>query len=85
MLHFISIYLLLMLSIIFIAKLILINSDFNFLEKFYLNKTLKLIIIKYISIWQKSSPIWIFFIITCVIIFNMASLISLFNLISILK
>ena len=84
-LHFISTYLLIMLLIIFIAKLILINSNFNFLEKFHLNETLKLIIVKYISIWQKSSHIWIFFIIICVIIFNIASLISLFNLISVLK
>jgi hypothetical protein len=84
-LHFISTYLLIMLLAIFIAKLILINSNFNFLDKFHLNKTLRHIIIKYISIWQKSSHIWIFFIIICVIIFNIASLISLFNLISILK
>jgi len=84
-LHFLSIYLLLMLLIIFLAKLILINSDFNFLEKFYINNTLKSLIIKYISIWQKSNNIWIFSIITCVIIFNIASLISFFNLISVLK
>ena len=49
-LHFLSIYLLLMLLIIFLAKLNLINSDFNFLEKFYINNTLKSLIIKYISI-----------------------------------
>ena len=84
-LHFLSIYLLLMLLIIFLAKLNLINSDFNFLEKFYINNTLKSLIIKYISIWQKSNNIWIFSIITCVIIFNIASLISFFNLISVLK
>jgi hypothetical protein len=84
-LHFISTYLLLMLLIIFLAKTVLINSDFNFLNKFFLNNTLKLLIIKYISIWQKSNNIWIFFIIICVIIFNVASLISIFNLISVLK
>jgi len=84
-LHFISTYLLIMLLVIFIAKLILINSNFNFLDKFHLNKTIKDIIIKYVSIWQKSSHIWIFFIIICVIIFHIASLISLFNLISLLK
>jgi len=84
-LHFISIYLLLMLLIIFLAKLILMNSNFNFLEKFNLNNSLKLLIIKYISIWQKSNHIWIYFIVICLIVFNVASLISLSNLISILK
>lgn len=84
-LHFISTYLLLMLLIIFLAKIILINSDFKFLDRFFINNTLKLLIIKYISIWQKSNNIWIFFIIICVIIFNIASLISIFNLISVLK
>jgi hypothetical protein len=74
-----------MLLVILIAKLILINSNFIFLEKFNLNKTLRDIIVKYVSIWQKSSHVWIFFIIICVIIFNIASLISLFNLISILR
>lgn len=84
-LHFISTYLLLMLLIIFLAKIILINSDFKFLDKLFINNTLKVLIIKYISIWQKSNNIWIFFIIICVIIFNIGSLISIFNLISVLK
>ena len=84
-LHFISTYLLIMLLIILITKLNLTNSKFNFLEKLNLNKTLKILIIKYVSIWQKSSHIWIFFIIICLIIFNIASLISLFYLRSILN
>jgi hypothetical protein len=74
-----------MLLIIFLAKLIFINYDFKNLDRFFINNTLKLLIIKYISIWQKSNNIWIFFIIICVIIFNIASLISIFNLISVLK
>lgn len=84
--NFITVYLLLMLLIIIICKFVL-NKDINFnrLEKyplgFYINKFL----IKYISIWQKSSNVWIFFIIIPLIFFNTIVTFSTYHLILLLK
>ena len=81
-LHFISTYLLVILLIILITKLVLLNL--NYLNKFKLNKFFKYLLIKYISVWQKNSFIWIFFILGLLIIFNLASLFSLIYLRSLL-
>jgi hypothetical protein len=81
-LHFISTYLLVILLIILITKLVLLNL--NYLNKFKLNKIFKYLLFKYISVWQKSSLIWIFFILGLLIIFNLASLFSLIYLKSLL-
>ena len=85
MLHFIIIYLLLMLLLIFICKLVLQNKNFNFVNKYPLGNYINKFLTKYISIWQTSGNIWIFFILTCVIISNIASILSLSHLITILK
>ena len=81
-LHFISTYLLVILLIILITKLVLLNL--NYLNKFKLNKFFKYLLIKYISVWQKNSFIWIFFILGLLIIFNLASLFFLIYLRSLL-
>lgn len=81
-LHFISTYLLVILLIILIIKLVLLNL--NYLNKFKLNKIFKILLIKYISVWQKNSFIWILFILGLLIIFNLASLFYLIYLRSLL-
>ena len=70
--NIIIVYLLFMLTIILIIKL-LINKDykFEFLNKYPLGSYLSKFLVFYISIWHRSSNMWIFFIIFFVIIFNL--------------
>lgn len=81
-LHFLSTYLLVILLIILITKLVLLNL--NYLKNYKLNKNFKYLLIKYLSVWQKNSIIWIFSILVLVIIFNLASFFSLIYLRSLL-
>ena len=87
----ISIYLLLMLLLIFICKFIL-SKDIEFkriskikIFKFNLGEKIAKLLTWYISIWQKSSYFWIFFIITTLIIFNGTFVISFYIMLDILK
>nr|UEX92945.1 hypothetical protein [Marasmiellus scandens] len=79
----ISIYLLLMLLLIFICKLVLSNDLYlkrisNLkLFKGYVGSKISKFLIWYISIWQKSSSVWIFFIIIMLLMFNVVSLYSI--------
>jgi hypothetical protein len=90
-LSIISIYLLLMLLVIFICKLIL-STDIEFkrlskLKIFKLNfgEKISKLLTWYISIWNKSSSFWIFIIITMLILFNGVSLFSIYAMLNILK
>lgn len=85
LLHFINIYLLTMLLIIFMSKLVLNNTEFHFLKKYFLGQYISHFLVKYISIWQKSGNVWIFFIVICVILFNIVAILSLSHLMTILK
>ena len=90
-LSIITIYLLLMLLLIFICKLIL-NSDIGFTKlskikifKWNLGEKIAKLLTLFISIWTKSSSFWIFLIIIMLIIFNGVSLFSIFTMLKILK
>jgi hypothetical protein len=75
-----------MLFIILICKLILNNNiNFNRLNNYFLGTYINKFIIKYISIWQSSSNIWIFLIIILLIIFNLISAFSLYRIITVLS
>jgi hypothetical protein len=85
-LNFICIYLLIMLLIILIIKFILSsNINFDRLNKYPLGNYINRFLVKFISIWQKSNNFWIFFIIIVVIIFNILSSFSIYQLISVLS
>ena len=85
-LNFICIYLLIMLLIILIIKFILSsNINFDGLNKYPLGNYINRYLVKFISIWQKSNKFWIFFIIIVVIIFNLLSSFSIYQLISTLS
>lgn len=90
-LSIISIYLLFMLLLIFICKFILSNDiKFNLISKIKIFKlNVGENIVKYlkwfISIWQKSSSYWIFFIIAMLLIFYGVTLFSIFTMLKILK
>ena len=60
-----------MLTIIIISKFI-INKDykFEFLNKYPLGSYLSRFLVYYVSVWQKSSNMWILFILFIVILFN---------------
>ena len=70
-LNIIIVYLLIMLTIIIISKFI-INKDykFEFLNKYPLGSYLSRFLVYYVSVWQKSSNMWILFILFIVILFN---------------
>jgi hypothetical protein len=82
---------LLMILLIFICKLILNNNiEFNRLSKikifkWKLGEKIGKLLSKFISIWNKSSSFWFFFIISMLIIFNGVSLFSIFAMLEILK
>ena len=81
MLDFISIYLLWNLLVILIIKLILSNNiNFDKLNKYPLGIYINKYLVKFISMWQKSSNFWIFFIVIILIISNTASGYGLYRL-----
>lgn len=87
----ISIYLLLMLLLIFICKLVL-SSDIEFkriskiqIFNLSLGEKIAKLLTWFISIWQKNSSFWIFFIIIMLVIFNGVSLFSISTMLKILK
>ena len=70
-LNAIIVYLLLMLTIIIISKLYIDKEyKFEFLNKYPLGSYLSRFLSFYISTWQKSNNVWIFFILFIVIFFN---------------
>lgn len=86
LLHFIILYLLIMLLIIITCKFIIKdNIDLNNIKNNPLGIWVKYIINKFISIWKVSSNLWIFFILFNVIVFNSASIYSIYNLLLLFK
>jgi hypothetical protein len=80
-----------MLFIIFICKLVL-GTDIKFKRlssikffKWNVGEQIAKLLSWYISIWQKSSSLWILFIIIMLFIFNGTSLFSIFGMLQILK
>jgi len=84
--NFVTVYLLIMLLIIFICKLVL-SKDIQFtnLKKYPLGNYINKFLVKYISIWQTSGNVWIFLIVISLIIFNIVSTFSTYQLIILLK
>ena len=85
-LNFVTVYLLVMLLIIFICKLILTKDiQFNKLKKYPLGSYINYFLVKYFSIWQTSGNIWIFLIVISLIVFNVTCVYANYNLIITLK
>ena len=85
-LHFIILYLLIMLLIIITCKYILKdNIEFTKIQNNPLGAWIKNIINKLISTWKISSIFWIYFIIFNLLIFNSASIFSMYNLLVLFK
>lgn len=89
-LEIIGIYLLFMLGIIFICKLLRNNLELKFLSniiifKWPIGSYIKRFINWYINLWQKSSNIWIFFIIFNLIVFHCITTYSLFRILKFLN
>jgi hypothetical protein len=86
LLHFIILYLLIMLLIIITCKFIIKdNIEFTKIQNNPLGGWVKYIINKFISIWKVSSNFWIFFILFNVLVFNSASIYSIYNLLVLFK
>lgn len=89
--NFTTIYLLITLTIIFICKFILRkNMEFKFLTKLSIFKwqigvKINKLLNWYISMWQKSSNVWIFFILIVLIVTNTGSLYSLTRILKFLN
>lgn len=86
LLHFIILYLLIMLLIIISCKFIIKdNIEFTKIQNHPLGGWVKYIINKFISIWKVSSNFWIYFILFNVLVFNSASIYSIYSLLILLK
>nr|YP_009710705.1 hypothetical protein [Amanita phalloides]QFZ98654.1 hypothetical protein [Amanita phalloides]WLF85165.1 hypothetical protein [Amanita phalloides] len=86
LLHFIILYLLFMLVIIFTCKLILKeNHQFPILKKLPKGNLIQKFFTYYITIWQKSSVIWIYLILFFLIVFNSIATFSLWHAVNYLN
>lgn len=86
MLQFICVYLLLMLIVIFSCKLIIDrNISLEILKKYPLGKYLYLVITKYISFWQDNASFWLYFVMFVLVIFTLASTLSIYQVIAAIK
>lgn len=82
-LHFIILYLLIMLVIIYSCKVLLENNiHFNNILNYPLGKYIHKILNFYINIWKKNASFWIYFILFSLIIFNCGIVISLYKILS---
>jgi len=86
LLDYIILYLLLMLLIIFSCKFVIREDiDSNSIKKYLFSDLLSNLIKKYISIWQKSSNVWVYFILISIMISEIVSIYSINNILLILK
>lgn len=78
-------YLLIMLLIIFTCKLI-IDSDIqlNKIKEYPLGNIIHKILVLYISVWKSSANIWIYMIVSGLIIFTLVSTYSTYSILTIL-
>nr|YP_009690145.1 hypothetical protein PPIT_000044 [Porodaedalea pini]QEG56925.1 hypothetical protein PPIT_000044 [Porodaedalea pini] len=82
-LHFVILYLLIMLVIIFSCKIIIDKEiNFNKVLEYPLGKYIHKFLTSYVNIWRNSANIWIYFILFCLIIFNCASAYSFYKILS---
>lgn len=86
LLHYVILYLLIMLGIIFICRFVLDkNIQFKPLSENRLLKFIFKLINNYINIWKTSSDFWVFLILSSLIIFTITSIFSFTQIISILS
>jgi hypothetical protein len=86
LLHFIILYLLIMLLIIFTCKFIFKDSiEFTKIQNNPLGVWEKYTVNKFISIWKISSNFWIYFILFNLLVFNSASIYSIYKLLVLFK
>jgi hypothetical protein len=86
MLDYIILYLLFMLLIILSCKFVIREDiDSNSIKKYLFIDSLSNLIKKYITIWKKSSNIWIYFILISIMISEIISIYSINNILLILK
>jgi hypothetical protein len=85
-LHYINLYLIIMLIIIFTCKYI-IDRNINLLpiKKIFLGKYLYLGLTKYLSFWRNSVNFWLYYIMFSLLIFNLASCYSIYQAITALN
>jgi hypothetical protein len=85
MLDYIILYLLVMLLIIISCKFVVSEDiDSKTIKRFVFSDFLSKLIKKYITIWQKSTVLWIYFLLFSLIIFVGTSIISLITILKIL-
>lgn len=85
LLDYIILYLLFMLLIIISCKFIIgENIELKTIKRFVYIDLLSNLIKKYITIWQKSNILWIYFILISIMIFEMVSIFSINSVINIL-
>jgi len=85
-LHFINIYLLTMIIIIFTCKIILDkNINLEFLKDYIFGKYLYLGINKYLSIWRGTTNLWIYYLLFCVLIFHSGSAYAVYQVLEAVK
>nr|YP_009690183.1 hypothetical protein PPIT_000080 [Porodaedalea pini]QEG56963.1 hypothetical protein PPIT_000080 [Porodaedalea pini] len=83
-LHFVIIYLLIMLVIIFSCKIIIDKEiNFNKVLDYPLGKYIHKFLTFYVNIWRNSANIWIYFILFCLIIFNCSSAYSFYKILAV--
>nr|YP_004376360.1 hyp4 [Moniliophthora roreri]ADO51587.1 hyp4 [Moniliophthora roreri] len=86
LLQFIVLYLLIMLILIISSKFLLNeSSEFKTINSLPFGGVISYLLKKYISIWKKSSNIWILLIVFSIFIFNLVSIYSIYNLLLLLK
>jgi hypothetical protein len=85
-LHYICLYLIIMLIVIFTCKYI-IDRNINLapIKKIFLGKYLYLGLTKYLSFWRNSVNFWIYYIMGSLLIFNLASSYSIYKAITALN
>src|SRR5580658_5395839 len=82
-LEFVSVYLLVMMLIIFTCKLLIDkNIQFDGVKKYPLGHYIYIFLTKYISLWRTSVNLWIYFILLSVIIFHLTIIYSLYHIVS---
>jgi len=85
-LHFINIYLLTMIIIIFTCKIILDNNiNLEFLKNYIFGKYLYWGINKYLNIWRGSTNLWIYYLLFCVLIFHSGSAYAVYQVLEAVK
>jgi hypothetical protein len=84
LLEYIILYLLFMLLIIISCKILIRDEiELKTIKRFVVSEVLSKFIKKYITIWQTSNILWIYFILISIIISEMVSILSLINILKI--